>query len=153
MKPEEPTTLANGWILKMEKVAELDATVVGYWLGNDVAQHEAEGWAEALWRETYGDLASVKDGVDYVLHVDEGLDPYVCLCDHTRQVASDGRITCAPILTAKIDVSDVDQDDPEDVAGWEVCNEENYKADCLARWVEEIIQNLEPLPEEDEDRE
>ena len=133
-----------------KKTMETENKIVGRLFGQDITREQVEEWAEAFWDGTYRDLASIKNGLNYYLHISNSLVTCVCLEDDTRDVDNYGEVIRAPLLRQYVtQPEDMDPEDGEDVESWQECYNENCKAQTIGGWIEEIIFNLEEIPEEE----
>lgn len=131
-----------------KKTMETENEIVGRLFGQDISREKVEEWAEAFWDGTYGDLASIKNGLNHYLHISNSLVTCVCLEDDTREVDNYGEVIRAPLLREYVtQPEDMDPEDGDDVESWQECYDENHKAQTIGGWVEEIISNLDEIPE------
>ena len=116
---------------------------VGLFHGYEVYEQDIENAVEALWAETYGDLANLRDGMTYWLHLYDGGDSTVKLEDRLTEVRRDGSVAGAPILSHRAEL-------PEWADGSAAAQEamdENSKAESIEAWADELRANLDPIDE------
>lgn len=125
------------------------STLVGQFHGLLVTEDMLTAAAEELWSETYGDLAGLRDGVNYDLHLyTEDGSSVVALENTMMEVDRRGEVICAPILRHRAELpswidGEVTDEDQE-------CYDDEVKGGLIAEWVEEMRDNLDPLDEGEE---
>ena len=122
---------------------------VGQFHGLLVTEDMLTAAAEELWSETYGDLAGLRDGINYDLHLyTEDGSSVVALENTMMEVDRRGEVICAPILRHRAELpswidGEVTDEDQE-------CYDDEVKGGLIAEWVEEMRDNLDPLDEGEE---
>jgi len=116
----------------------------GLFHGHVITEANVQAAAETLWNETYGDLADLREGATYVLHLypNDG-DSTVKLEDRLTEVRRDGSVVAAPVLSHRAEL-------PEWADGSAAAQEtmdENCKAEMIEAWADELRANLDPIEE------
>ena len=121
----------------MPKPIETNSKPAGLFHGRVITEANVQAAAETLWTETYGNLAGLRDGMTYVLHLypDDG-DCTVKLEDRMTEVRRDGSVVAAPVLSHRAEWSE-----PDDLPYLD------YKQDFVDGWADQIRDNLDPIEE------
>ena len=122
----------------------------GLFHGHVITELDVQAAAETLWNETYGDLAGLLDGTNYVLHLYTDGDCTVKLEDRMTETRH-GEVYGAPVLSHRAELPE--WADAATLAVASTLNpaqeamDENCKAETIEAWADEIRANLDPIEE------
>ena len=135
-KPQPETVSADN------QKASTPQPAAGYFHGLPVSEKMIASWAEFFWSETYGDLANLRDGVNYDLHVYIAFGtPTLALENQMTEVARTGETICAPLIRCRAELPE--WADGSDEA--QECMNDNAKTETIEAWENEIRANLDQL--------
>ena len=121
-------------------------TPAGLFHDHPITEAQVVAAAETLYAETYGDLANLRDGTTYVLHLYCDGDSAVKLEDRMMETRQ-GELFSGPVISHRAEL-------PEWADGSAVaqeCMDENCKAEFIAEWESKIREALDPFGNGEED--
>ena len=123
-----------------------ESKTAGLFHGHEITEANVRAAAETLWTETYGDLAGLLDGTNYVLHLYTDGDSTVKLENRMTETCH-GEVYGSPVLSHRAELPEW----ADGSAAEQETMDENCKAESIAAWADEIRANLDPVEDEDED--
>jgi len=122
------------------------ADVVGLFHGCEISELEVKEAAEELWSETYGNLAALHNGANYVLHLYLEDGRAIVILEDRKTETWNGKTVCAPILSHRAEAPEWSDGSDE---SQEAMNEQCKNA-RVEEWAAEIRATLNPLVDEDD---